>query len=60
MRIFSCGLAFLILFFTAGGCATYTDQMSDAHLAVDRGDFAGGVGALNSVLGVKSGEDLPD
>ncbi|MCF7957490.1 MAG: hypothetical protein K9M57_03470 [Phycisphaerae bacterium] len=60
MKNLSCTLVFLILFFTVGGCATYTDQISEAHRAVDRGDYALGIGKLNAVLGVKRSEDVPD
>jgi len=50
----------LSLGFLWGGCATYTDQISAAHLAVDGGDFVGGIEELNAVLGVGGDEELPD
>ncbi|MCP4707692.1 MAG: hypothetical protein GY869_03625 [Planctomycetes bacterium] len=50
---------FLLLRFLWGGCATYSDRISEAHVSVDLGDFVGGVEELNKVLGVDSEQDLP-
>ena len=50
----------LVLGLLWGGCATYTDRMSEAHGAVDVGDFESGVRELNEVLGVDCAEELPE
>jgi hypothetical protein len=44
----------------AGGCATYTDTLSQCYRAADRGDYEAGVRELNDILDVASHEQLPD
>ena len=54
------GILLLALGLMWGGCATYSDQISGAHAVVDHGDYEAGVCEINSVLGVRGFEELPD
>ena len=42
-----------------GACKTYYDHSEEAHAAVSRGDYRGGVKEMNAILGVDSDDELP-
>lgn len=46
--------------FVASGCATYSDRMQAAAIAVDGGAYAEGLHALNKALRVDSEAELPE
>jgi len=52
--------ALILCVLWAGGCATYTDKLSKAHNAAERGDYEAGVLALDKMLDVEGPEQLPD
>ena len=51
---------FLPLLFALSGCATYTDRVAQANVAVSAGAYADGLTAMNGLLGVSSADQLPD
>ncbi|UCC97462.1 MAG: hypothetical protein JSW66_16670 [Phycisphaerales bacterium] len=52
--------ALILCVLWVGGCATYTDTLSNAHKAAERGDYEAAIAVLNDVLDVPSHEQLPD
>jgi hypothetical protein len=41
------------------GCATYTDRLAEANLAVAAGNYQSAIGSMNGLLGVGSTDQLP-
>ena len=44
----------------ASGCATYADHLAQASFATSAGNYVGAVSDVNAILGVSSGDELPN
>ena len=49
----------LVLCGIAPGCATYSDRMKGARSEVTRGNYKGGIDAVDKIIGVNAPDKMP-
>ena len=49
----------VVLFGVAPGCATYSDRMKGARSEVTRGNYKGGIDAVDKIIGVNAPDKMP-